>query len=91
MFNLIEQFSALRAKVEQKAPPVVERRGKAKRMQLRVAGAMLLLKREARKCAWSANKNRGQGFFLLPAKHSNRSRPRTQWRRMLLVKRRSRR
>ena len=42
VFKLKEQFSALRAKVEQKAPSVVERRGKAKRIQLRVADELLL-------------------------------------------------
>ncbi|HYD16171.1 MAG TPA: hypothetical protein VEA77_07210 [Hyphomicrobium sp.] len=42
MFKLKEQFASLRAKVELKAPPVVDRRGKARRIQLRVADELLL-------------------------------------------------
>lgn len=40
--TLKERFAALRALVEQKAPAVIERRGKAKRVQLRVPDELLL-------------------------------------------------
>jgi hypothetical protein len=40
--TLQERFAAFRAQIDQIAPQVVERRGKAKRIQLRVADALLL-------------------------------------------------
>jgi hypothetical protein len=40
--TLKERFAALRAQVEQKAPRVIERRGNARRIQLRVADELLL-------------------------------------------------
>lgn len=40
--TLRERFAALRASVEQRAPPVVTARGKAKRLQLRIADELLL-------------------------------------------------
>lgn len=40
--SLRERFSALRATVEQRAPPVVTARGKSKRLQLRIPDELLL-------------------------------------------------
>ncbi|CFX04297.1 protein of unknown function [Candidatus Filomicrobium marinum] len=40
--TLRERFAALRASVEQRAPPVVSERGKSKRLQLRVPDELLL-------------------------------------------------
>lgn len=40
--TLRERFAALRASVEQRAPPVVTARGKAKRLQLRIADELLV-------------------------------------------------
>lgn len=40
--SLRERFAALRATVEQRAPPVVTARGKSKRLQLRIPDELLL-------------------------------------------------
>lgn len=40
--TLRERFAALRASVEQRAPPVVTARGKAKRLQLRIPDELLV-------------------------------------------------
>lgn len=40
--SLRERFAALRATVEQRAPPVITARGKSKRLQLRIPDELLL-------------------------------------------------
>ncbi|MBX9862429.1 MAG: hypothetical protein K2Y42_06710 [Hyphomicrobium sp.] len=40
--SLRERFAALRATVEQRAPPILAARGKAKRLQLRIPDELLL-------------------------------------------------
>jgi hypothetical protein len=40
--SLRERFAALRASVEQRAPPVTAARGKSKRLQLRIPDELLL-------------------------------------------------
>lgn len=40
--KLRERFAALRASVEQRAPPVITARGKSKRLQLRIPDELLL-------------------------------------------------